>query len=64
MANDCRCNGGSSFLSFVVGAAIGGGLALLLAPRSGEESRKQATDLAEDLKKKVRDIVDDAESSP
>lgn len=63
MSDYCRYNGGgnSSFLAFVMGAAIGGGLALLFAPRSGEETRKKATEMADDVREKVRSIIDEAE---
>ncbi len=36
----------SSFLTFLSGAAIGAGLALLFAPQSGKETRKQIKDAA------------------
>lgn len=44
-----------SMLAFLVGAALGAGLALLLAPKSGEETRRQLADAAKNLR-------DDAES--
>ncbi len=37
---------GSSLLTFLGGAAIGAGLALLFAPQSGKETRKQIKDVA------------------
>lgn len=37
----------SSFLTFLSGAAIGAGLALLFAPQTGKETRKQIKDAAE-----------------
>ncbi|HQR18490.1 MAG TPA: YtxH domain-containing protein [Gemmatimonadales bacterium] len=47
-------NGGSAVKWFLAGAVIGGGLALLFAPQSGEATRRQ-------LKRKARDLRDFAE---
>jgi gas vesicle protein len=38
---------------FAGGAVIGAATALLLAPKSGEEVRKEISDLAEDVKKQA-----------
>ncbi len=38
----------SVFLAFIAGAAAGAGLALLLAPKAGDEVRQQIKELAED----------------
>lgn len=59
--------------SFLVGLAIGAGVALLMAPRSGEETRaeirrratrarQRATDLAGDVRGKVNETLDEARS--
>ncbi|MDR2017981.1 MAG: YtxH domain-containing protein [Syntrophobacterales bacterium] len=44
---------GSVLLSFFVGGLLGAGVALLLAPKSGKETRQQLKDLAEDVKTKA-----------
>jgi len=44
---------GSVFLAFLTGAAIGGMVALLLAPRSGEDTRRRLFELGEDAKDKL-----------
>jgi gas vesicle protein len=63
MADDYRCcNSGSVFLAFVMGAAIGGGLALLTAPRSGQETRDKVRDMADDVRRRVKDIAEEAEA--
>jgi gas vesicle protein len=56
--------GGSSFGSFIWGAALGAGLALLLAPRSGRQTRNEIRagvqrirDRAEDAVRGVQDSV-------
>ncbi len=41
---------------FLVGAAIGAGLGLLFAPKTGEETRKQLKTKLDDLYDKVKDI--------
>jgi len=62
MADDCRGNGcGSMFLAFVMGAAIGGGLALLTAPRSGQETRDKVRQMGDDVREKIKAIADEAE---
>lgn len=51
----------STTLAFISGAAIGAGIALLLAPRSGSETREALQDtvasLAEEGKKKAEEII-------
>jgi gas vesicle protein len=48
----------SILVALVVGAAVGAGVALLLAPQSGKRTRKQIADLAEDLKDYAADLTD------
>ena len=63
MADDYRCcNNGSVFLAFVMGAAIGGGLALLTAPRSGVETRNKVRDMADDVRRRIQEITEEAEA--
>jgi len=48
-----KCNGASSFLGGVIlGALVGAGVALLYAPQTGEETRKQLKVKADEAKKK------------
>lgn len=49
---------GSSIAIFLMGAAIGAGVALLFAPQSGEETRADLRRGARRLKRKSRDIVE------
>jgi gas vesicle protein len=63
MADDCRGSGGGSvFLAFVLGATIGGGLALLSAPRSGAETRDRMREMADETRDRMREMAEDAES--
>ena len=48
----------SILVALVVGAMVGAGVALLLAPQSGKRTRKQIADLAEDLKDYAADLTD------
>lgn len=50
--------GSKMFFSFLTGAAIGAGLALLFAPQAGKETRKQIKDFSEKLGNEVKDGVD------
>lgn len=52
---------GTVFLSFLAGAVVGAGLALLYAPKTGEELRGQITDLADDAIDKIKEITRDAQ---
>ena len=49
---------GSMLLSFLLGGIVGAGLALLLAPRSGQETRQKIRELADDVKDKATGYVD------
>ncbi len=48
----------SFFLPFFVGGLVGAGLALLFAPKTGQETRKMIKDTAEDAKEKAGEFVD------
>ncbi len=50
--------GGKMFFSFLTGAFVGAGLALLFAPQSGKETRRQIKDLSDKLGHDVRDEVE------
>lgn len=47
-----------SFVTFLTGAAIGAGLALLFAPQSGEETRKKIKDMGDKVSDEVKDNYD------
>ncbi len=49
---------GSGVALFLLGAAVGAGLALLFAPQSGEETRAQLRRGARRMKRKARDLAD------
>lgn len=51
---------GSLFLSFLLGGVVGAGLAFLLAPQSGRETREKIREMADDVKDKTASYVDDA----
>ncbi len=51
---------GSMLVSFLLGGIVGAGLALLLAPQSGEETRKKIRDFADDVKDRTTDYVEKA----
>jgi len=50
---------GSVFLSFLLGGIVGAGFALLLAPQSGDDTRKKIRQLTEDVKEKTMDYVEE-----
>ncbi|HRN53244.1 MAG TPA: YtxH domain-containing protein [Gemmatimonadaceae bacterium] len=49
---------GSGLALFLLGAALGAGAALLLAPQSGDETRAQLRRSARRVKRKARNIAD------
>ena len=62
MANEDRGMGaGSVFMTFVAGAALGAGLALLLAPRSGKETREKLRELADDAVDRIKETARNAQ---
>ncbi len=52
---------GTVLVSFVAGAAIGAGLALLYAPKSGSEMRESIADFAEDAVDKIKEYTKEAQ---
>jgi len=58
MRDDNGCSTGSVFLSFLLGGIVGAGLAMLLAPQSGPETRRKIKDFAEDMKDRVGSTVE------
>lgn len=51
---------GSVLLSFLLGGVVGAGLALLFAPQSGRETRQKIKDLADDVKERSAEYVNQA----
>ncbi len=43
----------SVFLAFVLGGIVGAGVALLMAPQSGKETREKIKGIADDIKEKA-----------
>jgi gas vesicle protein len=52
---------GTVLVSFMAGAAIGAGLALLFAPKSGSEMRETIADFAEDAVDKIKEYSKEAQ---
>ena len=48
---------GAVVLSFFLGGLVGAGVALLMAPRAGTETRQKIRELAEDVKGKAEDYM-------
>lgn len=51
---------GSMLLSFLLGGVVGAGLALLLAPQSGRETRQKIKEFADDVKDKTTSYIEEA----
>ena len=59
MENEKKSSGTCCMLSFLVGAMVGGGIALLTAPKSGKRTRQQLKRMARDAKEKAEDYYDE-----
>ena len=53
MGSEKSCSGICCMLSFLIGAVVGGGIALLTAPKSGKRTREQLERTARDAKEKA-----------
>lgn len=53
---------GSVLLAFLLGGVVGAGLALLVAPQSGEATRRKIKELADDIKDKTNEYINEARS--
>ncbi|AJE03908.1 YtxH domain-containing protein [Geobacter pickeringii] len=63
MADDEKgISAGTVFLSFLAGAAVGAGLGLLLAPKTGREMRENIADLTEEAIDKIKGFTKEAQS--
>jgi gas vesicle protein len=51
---------GSVLLAFLLGGVVGAGLAFLVAPQSGEETRRKIKELADDIKDKTNEYINEA----
>lgn len=63
MSEECRSSGFAGILlAFIAGAAVGGGIALLAAPRSGQDTRDRLNNLADETREKLHEITEEAEA--
>jgi gas vesicle protein len=59
--NDNGVGAGTVLLSFLAGAAVGAGVALLVAPKTGGELREKIKSLADDAIDKIKDYTCEAQ---
>ena len=53
---------GSIILAFFIGGLVGAGVALLIAPQSGKETRQKIKELADDAKEKATQYAEEVKS--
>ncbi len=58
--DDCGYSSGSVFLAFLLGGAVGAGVALLLAPQSGVETRRKIREFTDDVKERTTEYAEQA----
>jgi gas vesicle protein len=56
-------NTGSVLFSFLLGGLVGAGIAFLLAPQSGRETRRRITEFADDMRDRAEDYAHQARES-
>ena len=61
MSDERGISAGTVLVSFVAGAALGAGLALLYAPKSGREMRDTIADLTDDAVDKIKEYAREAQ---
>ena len=61
MSEERGISSGTVLVSFLAGAALGAGLALLYAPKSGKEMRETIADLTEDAVEKIKEYAKEAQ---
>ena len=59
MENEKSCYRVCCVVSFLIGAMVGGGIALLTAPKSGKRTREQLKRMAGDVQEKAEDYYDE-----
>lgn len=59
MSEDRGYSGSAVALGFILGGAIGAGLAMLFAPESGRRTRERLRDFAADMRDKTVDLSED-----
>jgi gas vesicle protein len=57
-----RYRAGSLILGFFIGGLVGAGVALLLAPQPGKETRQKIKELADEAKEKAAKYADEVKS--
>ena len=57
MSEERSCTTGNVLLAFVLGGIVGAGIALLMAPQLGKETRQKIKDLAGEAKDKAGDYI-------
>ncbi|MFU8818138.1 MAG: YtxH domain-containing protein [Desulfurivibrio sp.] len=55
-----NCNAGLTVLSFLAGALTGAAVALLVAPKSGRETRELLSSYGDELRERCRNLPEDA----
>ncbi len=58
--SDYESSSGSWLLTFILGGLIGAAVALLVAPKSGRQTREQLKDMAQDAREKAGGYYDQA----
>lgn len=59
---ESSCNTSSVLLAFLLGGVVGAGIALLMAPKPGQETREQLKKLADEAKEKAEAYIEDVKS--
>ena len=58
MSRDDSCNSGTAIISFLAGTVVGAAIALLNAPRSGQETREILTGYGDEIRDRMDNLPD------
>lgn len=61
--DECGYSAGSVVLSFLLGGMVGAGMALLLAPQSGVETRRKIREFADEMKDMATEYAEQAKGT-
>lgn len=59
---ESSCNTSSVLLAFLLGGIVGAGIALMVAPKSGQETREQIKKLADEAKQKADVYIEEVKN--
>jgi gas vesicle protein len=60
MSRNDGCGGGSVLFSFILGAIVGAGVAIMYSPSTGAENRRKLSELKDEVMERTSDLREEA----